>query len=180
MLKFYVKVFRTSLFLIWFTSASSGELSCLATGLVHFYIVLLFINTDIVFIILLFINIDGLWFCIILFLCFSVLLALRLPHLGKRTSLGAFCTFVRFVVVWFCLFRLPLGVWEGLRFVIVALLGLFSQPFWGGLCVRIVGIFKYFVNPCIPLSTGYSRHIRHAYARGRKQCCKLNYYFITA
>ena len=32
-------------------------------------------------------------------------------------------------LVWFCLFPLPLGVWEGLRFVIVALPGLFSYLF---------------------------------------------------
>ena len=38
----------------------------------------------------------------------------------------AFRTFVRFALVWFCLFPLPLGVWEGLWFVIVALPGLFS------------------------------------------------------
>ena len=63
--------------------------------------------------------------CVILFLCFSVLLALRLPRFGKRANLTAFCTFVQFVLVWYCLFPLPLGVWEGL-FVIVALPGLFS------------------------------------------------------
>ena len=44
-------------------------------------------------------------------------------------SFRAFCTFVRFALVWFCLFPLPLGVWEGLRFVIVALPGLFSYFF---------------------------------------------------
>ena len=62
--------------------------------------------------------------CVILFLCFSVLLALRLSRLGK--NLSAYRTFVRFALVWFCLFPLPLqlGVWEGLRFVIVALPGL--------------------------------------------------------
>ena len=49
---------------------------------------------------------------VILFLCFSV------PRLG---NLGAFRTFVRFVLVWICRFPLPLGVWEGLRFVTVAL-----------------------------------------------------------
>ena len=38
--------------------------------------------------------------------------------------------FVRFALVWFGLFPLPLGVWEGLRFVIVALPGLFSSPFF--------------------------------------------------
>ena len=70
--------------------------------------------------------------CVILFLCFSVLLVLRLPRLGKRelANLGAFRTFVRFVLVWICRFPLPLGVWEGLRFVIVALPGLFSYLFW--------------------------------------------------
>ena len=45
--------------------------------------------------------------CVILFLCFSVLLAL----------------------VWFCLTPLPLGVWEGMRLVNVALPGLFSYRF---------------------------------------------------
>ena len=64
--------------------------------------------------------------CVIFFLCFSVLLALRLPSLGKRELI-----FVLFV----CLLDLRLfgfvcfiflGVWEGLRFVIVALPGLFS------------------------------------------------------
>ena len=47
----------------------------------------------------------------------------------ERANLSAFRTFVRFVLVWICRFPLPLGVWEGLRFVIVALPGLFSYPF---------------------------------------------------
>ena len=60
--------------------------------------------------------------CVILFLCFSVHLALGLPRLGKkRVNLSAFRTFVRFVLVWISRFPLPLGVWEGLRFVIEAL-----------------------------------------------------------
>ena len=33
------------------------------------------------------------------------------------------------MLVWFCRFPFPLGVWEGLRFVIVALPGLFSYLF---------------------------------------------------
>ena len=41
-------------------------------------------------------------------------------------SIAIFRTFVRFALVWFCLFPLLLGVSEGLRFVIVALPGLFS------------------------------------------------------
>ena len=66
--------------------------------------------------------------CVILFLCFSALLALQLPRLlgEERTNLSAFRTFVRFMLVWICRFPLPLGAWEGLRFVIVALPGLFS------------------------------------------------------
>ena len=73
--------------------------------------------------------------CVILFLCFSVLLALRLPRLGKRELiLVLFRTFVRFVLIWICRFPLPLGVWEGLRFVIVALPGLFSYPFF--FCIK--------------------------------------------
>ena len=55
--------------------------------------------------------------CVILFLCFSVLLA---------WPLSVFRMFVWFVLVLICRFPLPLGVWEGLRFVIVALPGLFS------------------------------------------------------
>ena len=48
----------------------------------------------------------------------------------ERASVGAFRMFVRFALVWFCLFPLPLGVWEGLRFVIVAFPGLFSYRFF--------------------------------------------------
>ena len=69
--------------------------------------------------------------CAILFLCFSVLLALRLPRLGEeRANLSAFRMFDRFVLVWICRFPLPLDVWEGLRFVIVPLPGLFSYLFF--------------------------------------------------
>ena len=49
-----------------------------------------------------------------------------------KTICGADCwTDHRLVVlVWICRFPLPLGVWEGLRFVIVALPGLFSYFFY--------------------------------------------------
>ena len=67
--------------------------------------------------------------CVIVFLCFSVLLALRLPRFGKR-ELSAFRTFVRFVLVWIWWFPLSFGVWEGLRFVNVSLPGLFSYLFF--------------------------------------------------
>ena len=46
-----------------------------------------------------------------------------------RANLSAFHTFVRFVLVWFRLFPLPLGVWEGLQLVIVTLPG-FSLTFF--------------------------------------------------
>ena len=42
----------------------------------------------------------------------------------ERANLSVFRTFVWFLFVWICRFPLPLGVWEGLRFVIVALPGL--------------------------------------------------------
>ena len=49
--------------------------------------------------------------------------------LGEEiANLSAFRTFVRFVLVWIC--RFPLGVCEGLRFVIMALPGLFSYLFF--------------------------------------------------
>ena len=68
--------------------------------------------------------------CVILFLCFFSPFSIAITSLGKeRASLGAFRTLVWFALVWFCLFPLPLCVWEGLRFVVVALPGLFSNIF---------------------------------------------------
>ena len=66
----------------------------------------------------------------------------------------AFCTFVQFALVWFCLFPLPLGVWEGLRLVIVALPGLSSYLFLAHLscsdkvcfCDHILFIVRHFKN----------------------------------
>ena len=71
-------------------------------------------------------------FVLFLILCYFVLVFLNpfsiaITSLGaERANLSAFRTFVRFVLVWFCWFPLPLDVWEELRFVIVALPGLFS------------------------------------------------------
>ena len=57
--------------------------------------------------------------------------SIAITSLGEeRANLSAFRTFVRFVLVWICRFPLPLGVWEGLRFVTVALPGLFSYIFF--------------------------------------------------
>ena len=57
--------------------------------------------------------------------------SIAITSLGEESAnLSAFRTFVRFVLVWICRFPLPLRVWEGLRFVIVALPGLFSYLFF--------------------------------------------------
>ena len=90
----------------------------------------------------------ALWFilrgdfvCLTLFhfvLVFFSPFSIAITSLGEeRANLSAFRTFDRFVPVRICRFSLPLGVWEGLRFVILALLGLFSYLF---LCVMIVYI----------------------------------------
>ena len=60
---------------------------------------------------------------------FSVLLVLRLPRLGKKELI-----LVIFVLLFGCAcldlsVSSSLGVWEGMRFVIVALPGLFSYLF---------------------------------------------------
>ena len=74
-------------------------------------------------------------FVVCLSMCHFVLVffspfCIAITSLGEeRANLSAFRTFVRFVLVWICRFPLPLGVWEGLRFVIVALPGLFSYLF---------------------------------------------------
>ena len=64
---------------------------------------------------------------VLLFLVFFSPFSVAITSLGEdRANLCVFRTFVRFAFVWFCLFPLLLGIWEGLRFVIVALPGLFS------------------------------------------------------
>ena len=64
-------------------------------------------------------------FVLVFFSPFSI----AITSLGEeRANLSAFRTFFRFVLVWIC--RFLLGVWEGLRFVIVALPGLFSYLFF--------------------------------------------------
>ena len=66
-------------------------------------------------------------FCSCVFCPFSIAITL----LGEgRANLSAFRTFVRFVLVWIFRFPFPLGVSEGLRFVIVAVPGLFSYLFF--------------------------------------------------
>ena len=65
-------------------------------------------------------------FVLVFFSPFSI----AITSLGEeRANLCAFRTFVRFVLFWICRFPLPLGVWEGLRFVIMTLPGFFSYHF---------------------------------------------------
>ena len=65
-------------------------------------------------------------FCSCVFSPFSI----AVTSLGEeRANLSAFRMFDRLVFVWIIRFPLPLDVWEGLRFVIVALPGLFSYLF---------------------------------------------------
>ena len=53
--------------------------------------------------------------------------SIAITSLGEeKANLCAFRTFVRFVLVWFCWIPLPLGVWEGLWFVIMVLPGRLS------------------------------------------------------
>ena len=87
-------------------------------------------------------------FAIRLALCYFVLVFFS-PFCIAITSLGeeganriAFRTFVRFALVWFCLFPLPLYVLERLRFVIVALPGLVSYLF-----IFICDFFVCFLSP---------------------------------
>ena len=66
-------------------------------------------------------------FVLVFFSPFSIVIT----SLGEvRANLSAFRTFDRFVFVLICRFPLPLDVWEGLRFVIVALPELFSYLFF--------------------------------------------------
>ena len=63
--------------------------------------------------------------CHFVLVCFSPF-SIAITSLGEEIdNFSAFRTFVRYMLVWICRF-LPLGVWEGLKFVIVALPGLFS------------------------------------------------------
>ena len=75
-------------------------------------------------------------FVVCLTLCHFVLVffspfSIAITSLGEeRANLNAFRMFDRFVFVWIYRFPLPLDVWEGLRFVIVALPELFSYLFF--------------------------------------------------
>ena len=81
------------------------------------------------------------YFVLVFFSPFSI----AITSLGEKiANLSAFRTFVRFVLACFCLFPLPLGVWEGLFFPIVAHPGL-SLTFyalWQIIIWKLVQIFR--------------------------------------
>ena len=82
-------------------------------------------------------------FVLVFFSPFSI----AITSLGEeRANLSVFRTFVRFVLVWICRFPLPLGVWEGLRFEIVALPGLFSYLFFHVVRIAQITQLAFFIN----------------------------------
>ena len=95
-------------------------------------------------------------FVVCLTMCHFVLVffspfSIAITSLGEeRANLSAFSTFVRFVFVCICRFPLPLGVWEGLRFVIVALPGLFSYLFMASVGSNTRSPGQISLKPCSP------------------------------
>ena len=70
------------------------------------------------------------FFCFLFFFFFVLFFfspfSIAITSLGEeRANVSALRTFVRFLLVWFCWFPLPLSVWKGLRFVIVTLPALY-------------------------------------------------------
>ena len=63
-------------------------------------------------------------------MCFSPFSIAITSHGEEKANISAFRTFVRFALVWICRFPLPLGVREGLRFVIVHSLDFSLTVFW--------------------------------------------------
>ena len=110
-------------------------------------------------------------FVVCLSMCHFVLVffspfSIAITSLGEeRANRSAFRTFVRFVLVWICRFPLPLGVWEGLRFVIVALPGHFSYLFLYIIC--FISVHKHIMGRGgpnkYPQSIVLSRNIKKKY-----------------
>ena len=94
-------------------------------------------------------------------LCYFVLVffspfSIAITSLGEeRTNLSAFRTFVPFALVWFCLFPLPLGVWEGLRFMICGTPWTFLLPFFGRQIGKIFFFFCCCWKNCTILSSNW-------------------------
>ena len=128
-------------------------------------------------------------FVLCLTLCHFVLVffspfSIAITSLGEeRANLSAFRTFVRFVLVWICRFTLPLGVWEGLRFVIVAFPGLFSYLFLiCGICfIRICFSYLLLLVPregCALRKQAYSNILRLSTPKNENFQIKILIFFI--
>ena len=92
-------------------------------------------------------------FCSCVFGPFGIAIA----SLGEeRANLSAFRTFIQFVLVWICRFPFLLGILEGLRFVMVALPGLFSYLFF-----FIRGVFGVLIKSSILLSLVHLEAVIH-------------------
>ena len=86
------------------------------------------------------------YFVLLFFSPFSIAIS---SLLEERANLSAFRTFVLFALVWFCLFPLPLCVWEGLQFVIVVPLD-FSLPlFWKEIVLLAFCLKRFVVVPLL-------------------------------
>ena len=116
-------------------------------------------------------------FVLVFFSPFSI----AITSLGEeRANLSAFRTFVRFVLVWICRFPLPLGVWEGLQFVIVALPGLFSYFFFLN-CLHMI-FLKYTTLPLHLIRDKLIDLINRTFVRENTQylACNEEYVFFTS
>ena len=72
---------------------------------------------------------------------FSVLLAFRLPRSRKRELvLVLFVRLLDLRLFGFCLFSLPLGVWEGLRFVVCLSVCYFVLVFFSPFSIAITSL----------------------------------------
>ena len=118
-------------------------------------------------------------FVVCLSMCHFVLVffspfSIAITSLGEeRANLSAFRTFVRFVLVWISRFPLPLGVWEGLWFVIVALPGLFSYLFFSILIRHKLFIIIYDVYIILYIACLKTLYYRRSKAPG--SLCSLLY-----
>ena len=79
----------------------------------------------------------SLTFCYFVLVFFSPF-SIAITSLGEeRANLSAFRTFIRFVLVWYCLFPLSLGVWEGLWLVY------FSLTFFSTCHAKVVPLLQF-------------------------------------
>ena len=106
--------------------------------------------------------------------------SIAITSLGEeRANLSAFRTFVRLVLVWICRFPLPLGVWEGLWFVIVALPGLFSYLFLFGYLFYVLPGVILFLCFSVLLALRLPRFGKRELILGKREAiCFMSYHVL--